>query len=128
MNLVGDRKGCGKRLSENGYVVGYLVRDGMEVFFRKTNILRENSLMSSNPCHGACSTMARPVCFAKVTGTAGIVDFAHNAFAVQGTSLCDNLPDKFMPGHTPKSHVSLNQFEIGVTNSALPDPDQDFAR
>ena len=72
----------------------------------------------------AIRTMGRITEFANITFQTGTIDFADDPFTLEFAALCD--ANELMPKNSLKSHVALDQLQIGFTNAGSQDTDWDL--
>ena len=125
MHLVQDLAGGGERLHKYGVLVRNPARHPMQIALGQRQQFAKRAGMFHNSQHRAPRTVAAQTARAPLAGAARQVDLAHHAFPNPIRRISRNhFADKFMPGRAAKIVIAALQLQVGVTDSALQQPDQ----
>lgn len=124
-DLCRDLKSCRYRFGENCEFIREMIRNWMEICFRKCQIVSKGSVSIDDSENRSCRAMRSQAASARVTLPAGAIDFTDDTLPCELTVFGDT--DKFVTEDTLKSHVSLHQLQIGFADTGTSDLDPDFA-
>ena len=136
-NLIENFAGRSERLDKDGLLGAHYVRNEVEIRDRQSQIFGKRAVMvhdSENLTTGAVSretTFAIGADGAKAQGSAGDIDFTHDAFAQPSflfvrANTCNVLhfSDKFMPRSAAKIVVAAQDFDVGVADAGKTNADK----
>ena len=120
-NLVSGSDWFGK----HGFVCGKRFRNGVQVLLRNRDVFGERSVVPQNSQDGSIRAVCRKAGSAGVAFPATAVNFSDDAPASEAARFCDAY--KFVAENSFKTHVPLNELQIGLANSGSKDANQYFA-
>src|SRR5262249_29552929 len=119
-----DLKRCRQRFSKNCFFIRYSLRHDMQVRQWHGQVLGETAVGVENAHHPAVWTVSPEPLQAHLTPPTGEIDLPNHALADQVRWSVAHLADKLVTRYAVKSHVALEDLQIGGTNPRQTDMDK----
>lgn len=124
-HLIEDLAGRRERLNKHSVLGWDRARYWMQVAFGQREKLAKRARMFHDAEHSPARAMASQASLAPLAGSACQIDLAHHALADPASIVRRyDLADEFMAGRTAEVVIAALEFEIGVADSAVEQPDQ----
>lgn len=127
-HLVEDFAGGGKRFGEDGVEGRYLRRYFVEVLFGEGEKFSERSRMADNAEDGAVQAVPPEAFCAKITISAGEIDFPNHFFPKPPDVITGgDFSYKLVAGRSGEAVVSTLELEIGRADAGVEETDEGIA-
>ena len=129
-DLLLDLK-CGRqRFHKNSRIIGYRIRNRLEIFQRQAQVFGEGAVAVFDTQDGTIFTVRGLRCETIAACSAADIDFAHHPLSdtIRLVGCQDNFAHKFMSRYAAKWVISFYQFQIGSADAGLANLNPGFAR